>query len=189
MNKLLLPLLFLFALSVHGQTKTTYLSDFHLENQAIVHKKVYEPTDTANLKERLLTQLRSTRGVENVQDMGDYISADIKGMEIDYQKHGGKKMTTPIFLNHQLNAMLTVQLKEGRYRTLIEKINHVDHLSNVYAASIAQGKNITATEDYYLKRGGESFKNNRSLLGCLYYTDKYIEDTFTLKEVAASEDW
>ena len=75
MKKILLPLLLLISVSVQAQS---VLSNFSIEENAIVYKYIFEPSDTVNLKERLLLQLRSTRGIENVEDKGNYISANLK---------------------------------------------------------------------------------------------------------------
>ena len=87
-------------------------------------------------------------------------------------------MSMPIFANFELEGLLTVQIKDGRYRAIIENINHVGF-----------DKSLTRSEAFFLKNRNSEFKGAKNLLATLFYMDKHFQDVFAAKETVVNEDW
>jgi hypothetical protein len=185
MKKLLLIAFVLLPFSSFAQL---YYSDFALENEAITHVEVFEPADTTDLKGRLIDMLSLTTGIKNIQDRGNYIIADIEGMNIDYKKHGGKTGWLPMIATNGINGRIRVDIKNGRYRTSITSIEFISSMDVMVSGVNVEGSD-RSLDEMVLNRDRTDFKKSNQWNKVMFYMNKDFTDKFTLSEPIASEDW
>ena len=115
MNKLLLPLLLFFSLAAQAQY------NFKTENKSLVYESVIQ-NEGSNLKEALHKQLLSTTGITNVEDNGDFLTAEINKLPVRYKDYGYNTLDVSLQLNRPIRARMVVDFREGRYKAKITDI-------------------------------------------------------------------
>ena len=111
----LLALLSLLPLAASAQA-----SDFAVEGGALVWRRVYSKATTT---EAVVRNLLASGLFKDVQASGDIVTAELRGLSLEYKSLGYTRMELPIYLvNDKFSAFVTVQVREGRYRATVERI-------------------------------------------------------------------
>jgi hypothetical protein len=174
MKKIIFIFLLLFALSAQAQTS---MSNFEIQDNSVVYRRIYE-SDMA--KDEFLKQLLTTQGITEAEDKGELITAKIEGMSIEIKKHGGSWSSSPMVLQKPLYGNMIVEFKDGRYRITLSNLNFVE------TGGFTEEKYPVS---FYAINKRKQWRKNRKFLEVLHYTNKHMEDVFSPKELAASEDW
>jgi hypothetical protein len=178
MKGLLLPLLFL-VFSSNVKSQSTF-SNFNLKDGVIKYERVYEIDGETEqqLIDKLNGYLPSVSGLRDVVFNGNVFTGRIERDMVDYQKYGGKRMSTWIPLNYPMNGIFTIQIKENRYRLLITDIEtKEDEFSQPVRFNF-----------YLTKNKGTSFTSNKTMLNGMEFVDKFLFDKFNILN-KTEDDW
>jgi hypothetical protein len=177
MRRLPFFLFFLFPFFVEAQ-----VSNFHLESGSIQYQRIYDVDGVSEdqLIEKLNSRLPSVSGLRDMNFNGSIFTGRIEGLMIDYKKFGGKSMTTWTALNFPMNAILTIQVKDNRYRILLTDIETKgdDLLIGTYIFNSLVTKNK-----------GTEITANKTVLSGLDLIDKFLFEKFNFSPAQIEDDW
>jgi hypothetical protein len=167
--------------SYSQETISTSLSNFYIENNSVVYKRVFDlpNQNEKEVKAALLKFISKVPNVSNVRESGNEIFADISNMKINYQKYGGSYMSTLILLNHSMFAMLIVQIKDNKYRILIKDIYFMDDVSLLSLNSKKEMDNRTDLTPVITKAHASEFKSSSIIVKGMGYLNSQFTDLFT----------
>ncbi len=176
----LLTLLTILLLLVQS-TEEQQAQNFYLENQSIKYKKVFEMNELNQsvIVEKLNTYLPTVSGLTNIQFNGNVFTGQINILTVNYRRYGGKWATTWGALNHPMNANITIQVKDNKYRLVITDIKFIS--TSPYCV-IHINKSAT-------KKKGTKITKNKLVLKGLEYIDKFFTEKFTITEKQINENW
>lgn len=187
MKKLLLPILVLF--SITSKAQITQFSGFHLEGRDVTYIQVFYPEDTSNLKERVISQLRATTGITNINETKGEVTAEIKGLKIDYKKFGCSPMGVVMGLRGGMHGRLSVQFKDSLFRLLIQNMEFISDL-NFDLGSVETNGGAIPIGDIIVRNRHDEFRGNNGNQKSMTCISMHFMDMLTLKKSAtASEDW
>ncbi|MCM0041825.1 MAG: hypothetical protein NBV61_03545 [Algoriphagus sp.] len=177
MRRLSFSLFFLLPFFVEAQ-----VSNFHLESGSIQYQRIYDVDGVSEdqLIEKLNSRLPSVSGLRDMNFNGSVFTGRIEGLMIDYKKFGGKSMTTWTALNFPMNAILTIQVKDNRYRVLLTDIETKgdDLLIGTYIFNSLVTKNK-----------GTELTTNKTVLNGLDLIDKFLFEKFNFNSAQIEDDW
>lgn len=177
MRRLPFFLLFLFPFFVEAQ-----VSNFHLESGNIQYQRIYDVDGVSEdqLIEKLNSRLPSVSGLRDMNFNGSVFTGRIEGLMIDYKKFGGKSMTTWTALNFPMSAIITIQVKDNRYRILLTDIETKgdDLLIGTYIFNSLVTKNK-----------GTEITTNKTVLSGLDLIDKFLFEKFNFNSAQIEDDW
>jgi hypothetical protein len=176
-NKLFIILTtLLFCNLSNGQLDT--LHQFNIsENFTVKYQAIFSTKDSLDIKS-LYKYIKSKSNLSKINIQENTISGKITDMRINYEKYGGKYMTTLIILNHDLNADFTLELKANRYRLTIKNMVFTDKSSAfAYNTTNSEVNNYKLDEYVVNQRKGKFKKGNTRTTG-LKYCKMYFTDFF-----------
>jgi len=161
--------------------RSQQLGNLYFENEKVVYRKVFE-VDTINadeLQKMLENHLIRIPAVKELQYIGEFIGI-INGMFVDVDKYLSKRLTYWSELSKPMDAKMKIQVKNGRYRVIIEEIKFINPSPySVFSLDIiASERNLktTLSSNFYKRSLG--------------YLDQFLTDLFTLKiESFNQDDW
>lgn len=140
-------------------------------------------TDSQTLANNILSQIKTTSGVKNIQILAGSIIFDIEGRLVDYKAQGYKWGTIPnSVLLHPMNYSVSIEIKKGKYRITCSKMVTYIPLSN---SKMAYDWGI----DIYNKEGCIRSLNKRSIMESLPIIMQDFVNTFELKRKVQKSDW
>lgn len=177
MKKLLLISIISFNLFTYSQ------NNLIVNNNSISWQHVYDLDSVTTTK--LVKTLNTIPSIKNIQYFDNQISAEIEGAKIDYEKYGGKTLTTLTILNYNFDAKVIIDIKENKYRVTVLNMLFTDNWS------VASQNTFTNTRpeklsDYVLKKDG-SFKKGKTYTNGLSYLDQDLLNMFTYTK--SDNDW
>lgn len=167
--------------SYSQETTATALSNFYIENNTVVYKRVFElpNQNEKEVKDALLKFISKVPNVSNVRESGNEVFADISNMKVNYQNYGGSYMSTLILLNHSMFAKLIVQIKDNKYRILIKDIYFMDDVSLQSLNSKKEMDNRTDLTPVITKAHASEFKSSSIIVKGMGYLNSQFIDLFT----------
>lgn len=156
-------------------------SNFYLENQTVQYKRVYEIEGISeeSLIEKLNGYLPSVSGLREINFNGSIFTGRVEKLMIDYKKFGGKWGNTWTALNFPINAILTIQVKENRYRVTLSDIQ----------VEGPPGYGASNFDDLVTRKNKTEFIENKIVLNGMELMDKFLEEKFNLNSEKLDEDW
>lgn len=171
-----------------ANSQTDSLSNFILSQDLTVkYQYIFTQRDTLDIKD-LNKFIASKSNINNVATEGNTITGNITNMRVNYEKYGGKYMSTLIILNHDLNANFIIELKGNRYRLTIKDMVFTDKESLMAYDTANSDVNQTKLEDMVVKKRKQTFKTSGTITKGLSYTNQHFKDTFTYI-TPKKEDW
>jgi hypothetical protein len=169
-----LTILLLLTSSVYGQKFVDSLYTFKVvDNSKIVWQKIFT-NEIDDLQNAFKKEVISNLQLDNLQEIKNTITFNVKDEYIDYKKYGGKWGNTPAVLNHPHNFLVIIDFKDNRYRVTVKSIE-----------AVIEAANMKMLYDDFLSRG--KIKNNKSNKLMYSYIHKYLIDKFTIK--LKNDDW
>ncbi|MFN3801343.1 hypothetical protein [Belliella pelovolcani] len=177
--KYLFLLIFVFLNSYQTEKE---IHNFHLENQTIQYIKVFELKEFSEneLIDKLNGYLPTVSGVSNIHFNGTVFTGKIENLEIDFKKYGGKWGTTWIPIQYPMNANLTIQVKDNRYRLLI---------SNIECSMQVPPRTVFDFNSMATVKRGTEISTNKTIVQGLKYTDQFLTDKFNISNKQLDNDW
>jgi hypothetical protein len=175
MKKLTIILLLLTS-SAFGQKLVDSLFTFKVMDNEVIWQKIFT-SEVEDLQNAFKKEVVTNMQLENLQEIGNTISFNVKGENIDFKKYGGTWGGTAIFLQYPQNFLVVIDFKDNRYRVSVKSIK-ID-----FSSSGVDG--INNLEDYILKKG--KFKNTKYLKKMLGYCHRHYTSKFTIK--VKNDDW
>jgi hypothetical protein len=172
----------------YANSQITQISNFYVNNSDVIYIKVFDVSDTTNLKFNITKQLKSTANITNIQEYESYLTADISNMAIDYKKHGGSSLIIPMIVTNGINGKMTVDFKNGKYRVTIQGIEFINNLS-IYTSGIEMEGSNQPMKNLILNKERTEIKNTKKWLDVLGFLDKHFVDTFTFKSTSNIDIW
>jgi len=169
-------IIFLITGSVHSQKLVDSIFTFKAVDNELVWQKIFtsEIDDLQNVfKKEVVTNMQ----LENLQEIDNTISFNVKGEKIDFKKYGGTWGNTAVFIQYPQNFLVVIDFKDDRYRVTVKSIK-VDFTTSGI-------NSINDFEDYILKKG--KIKNNKYIKKMLSYCHKHYTNKFTIN--VKNEDW
>lgn len=111
---LFLALLF-FPVMLYGQQE-----EFTIDDGMVAWKRVYE---TQAEPEAVSRNLLATGYFHDVNTIDGMVTAELRGLRMDYKGAGYKRMSLPLYIvNNTYSGFVTIQFREGRYRVSVTRI-------------------------------------------------------------------
>lgn len=156
-------------------------NDFLIIGNHLVWQKIY----TSDITEEDIAELLFNSGdFADIGNAGGMITCRIPATPIDFAGAGFKRgVTAGYILLNDLTAFVRIQVKDGRYRVTVDKLELIATSDTVLGAS---GERISL--DYYgIKRGAFSssfYKYINPIIG------KQLDDLFSFQnDIMLDEDW
>lgn len=160
-----------------------FASNFRLSSGKAVYEHILYNEATSNLKESLKKQLLSTGGITNIQDKGQYLTADIYEMMIDYRKYGATNFDITPPLAYPFRGKLLIEFRDGRYKANIRDIVFIDK-------DYSTRTNYIPLEKTFVRNNRQEFRSRPNILRSLRIMNMHFMEIFTLAEANnAVEDW
>lgn len=145
--------------------------NFIIENSDVIFRKVFEIDVSSDMVIKHLNAI----GAKNINKQKDYLTFEIDGIEIDYQKYGTSRGSLPIGVVAPFYANGLIEFKEGKYRGSISKIVWKDRYTEV------------SGYDMLTKKRGTMFRDSDSMKKVIRIYNQYFEDLMTIK--STDDDW
>lgn len=172
----------LFALNLQVQAQD-FVSNFRLSNRKALYEHVFLNEEISDLKESLKKQLLTTGGITNVQDNGQYLTAEINEMIIDYRKYGATYFEISFPLTKPIRGKLMIEFRDGRYKAHISDIVFIDN-------DYRKGINDFSLEEAFVRNNRQEFRSRSSIQHSLHLMNLHFMEIFTLNaEEEIPEDW
>lgn len=180
MKYFLLPLLLILSQAVSAQD---FASNFRLIKGKVVYENILHNEELTGLKEPLIKQLYSTGGITNIQDKGNYLTADINEMIIDFRKYGATYLDVSYALNKVIRGKLIIEFRDGRYKANISDIVFYDN-----PPSKDSGEFLL--EEVFVRNTRQEFRSRHTVKLSLHVMDMQFREIFTIKEdEQVAKDW
>jgi hypothetical protein len=180
-------IIYLILLTSSTLISQTELNNFEIESDNnIVYKRVFD--NKGKSKEDIISFFKSLSNV-NIKKTSDYLEGNIKDMNINYKKYGGKYMNTLILLNQKMNSKIKIQFKENNYRVILRDMKFYDDVSLYSTTTLKESDNITHFSDFMVKKKKGQLRKSKTLRKGLEYMDKHFKDVFTYNKSDSDNDW
>lgn len=158
------------------------LYSFRIENKELIWQKVYETKyENDGLVTAFKTSVISNMKKDNLQEVGNRITFEVNGDQVDFKKYGGKWGNTGIFVQYPINYLVQIDFKENRYRVTIKDI-----VVDFTAARLGTNE---LTEIVCRKQNTEFAKSKTVINGMVYY-DKHLDNYFQFEKIIdENDDW
>lgn len=183
MKKIILTLsMAVCLLSAAAQNPYTYLK---IDNDQLIYEKVFniDSCNAAQIETKLIAYLPTAKGVTNVKTTNGLITANFVNLLIDYKKYGGSTGGIAIFAASPLNANITIQIKDGRYKVTVSSIVFLVNMLGTFGAQVV----TTNAESVFLKGQIKEYRTRENIVESGGYMEQQFTDIFTLK--AVNQDW
>lgn len=185
MKQLTLILLLFSSITINAQLDS--LHNFILNNDLTVTYQQIFTSDSLTIND-LKKFIASKSNINNVVIQENTITGKIENMRINYEKYGGKYMSTLIILNHNLDANFIVEIKENRYRITIKDFVFTDTESLLAHNTNNTDVNKTKLNDYVVKTRKQTFKTGNTYTKGLEYCHQHFTELFSFSK-PEKEDW
>lgn len=93
---------------------------FEIDEGKVSWKRVYE---TQAEPEAVSRNLLETGYFHDVNTIDGMVTAELRGLRMDYKGAGYKRMSLPLYIvNNTYSGFVTVQFREGRYRVSVSRV-------------------------------------------------------------------
>lgn len=180
MKYFFLPLLLMLSQAVAAQDLA---SNFRLTQGKVVYENIFHNEELTDLKESLTRRLYATGGITNIQDQGQYLTADINEMIIDFRKYGATRLDVSYPLYKAIRGKLMIEFREGRYKANISDIVFFDNPPGKDACEYL-------LEEVFVRNTRQEFRSRPTIKLSLRIMDMQFKDIFTIKEdQQVAKDW
>jgi hypothetical protein len=180
-------ILYLILFTTSTLISQTELNNFEIESgNNIVYKRVYE--NKGNSKEDIISFFKSLPNI-NITNISDDVEGNIKDMNINYKKYGGRYMNTLILLNQKMNSKIKIQFKDNNYRVILRDMKFYDDVSLYSTTTLKENDNVTHFSDFMVKKKKGQFRKSKTLRKGLEYMDNHFKDIFTYNKSKSDDDW
>ncbi len=132
------------------------IDNFQIEDGNLIWQKVHQ-TDLS--KEEIIIQIKISGEYDNINIIGESLTATISRKELDFKEMGESNSSVPIYIvNSDINAFVHFEFKNNKYRVTVKKIVLVQKSTNI----LSEEGEITNIETYALRNQNTELKNSFS---------------------------
>ena len=155
------------------------------ENGEVLFDKVYmvDSLSASQVETLLAERLPSAKNVISISKGAESFSGQLEKCYIDYEKYGGKVMTTLMLLGYPLSASVTAYWKDGKYRIVVDRMQWITQITLM--GTSASGAN-SATETFHPRK---EWKTGKTSVNGGKYVEQYLADLFDFSKTKQKTDW
>jgi hypothetical protein len=186
MKKLLITPILVFSFFISLAQNENPYKYFKIANNQFMYEAVF-PMDSLNITQiesLLLSNLPMAKSVTNVKGSNGLITANLVNLIVDFKKYGGTQLGTAVFLNSPMNANVSIQIKEGKYKVNVGSIVFDIVIPGMYGQL---NHMQTSSETLFLKNEMTEFRTRGNLVESVGYMEQQLNDIFTIKPIKS--DW
>jgi len=199
MKIILLALLFPFVCSAQNIKYKNVLSDgvsdsiagtsIVLKNHEVIFQKVYtsglRKEELSSKLNTLLSTTKMFRFNNDVIPMETEFFGRLINYPVDYRKYGGGQWTSLSMLSAPLNASVSIQVKDFKYRVVVSEM----YFGRARSAKDSVLSTINLLNGEITQRRSSMFKTNKSAVKLANFISLDLSDKFDLEKSYLSSDF
>lgn len=161
------------------------IPNLKIDNGNFVYEKVFnqELLSATKIDSMLQQYLPTQKGVSNLKSNNSQITASFQNLFINYKKYDAHNGS--LICNAPLNANITIQIKEGKYKVLVNSI--VITTTGPTLGSMQMITQTSSAESLFLKNNQTEFRTNSGIEKMMDAIQQQFTDMFTIKQI--NNDW
>ena len=183
-NSILLFLILVITKTTFSQTENPF-QFIKIDNGQFVFEKIF--TIDSLLSSKIDTSLQlflpSQKGISNLKSQNQQIIANFNNLFIDYNKYDANNHS--IICSSPINANVTIQIKDGKYKVLVNSI--VFNTTGPILGSNQIVNKVMSAESIFLKNDQTDFRTRGDLIKIGQAIEHQFSEIFTIK--FTNNDW